>query len=428
MPNTIVVGTQWGDEGKGKVVDVLARSAGAVVRFQGGNNAGHTLVVNGETVILHLIPSGILHADKRCLIGNGVVVDPQVLLGELDALAARGRPVAPPQLGISGNAHVIMPYHRLLDSLRESALGAGAIGTTKKGIGPTYEDKVARRGVRFAEFIRPDVLRARVEAVLPVKNQEIAWRGGEPLTVDAVLSEYLPLAERLAPFATDSVATLAAVRASGESILFEGAQGTFLDIDHGTYPFVTSSNTVAGSACAGSGVGPTAIDEVVGITKAYTTRVGSGPFPTELTGPIGERLRAIGHEFGATTGRPRRCGWFDAALVRHAALLNGLTRIALTKLDVLTGLPELSIGVRYDGCEGLPPAGLSAAEPVYEVMPGWDTDITGCRRYEDLPAAARAYVERLEALVGVPIGLVSVGPDREATIARHDLFREAVDG
>ncbi len=415
MPNTIVVGTQWGDEGKGKVVDVLARDAGLVVRFQGGNNAGHTLVVEGETVILHLVPSGILNPNTRCLVGNGVVVDPRVLVGELDALAARGRPVAPPRLAISGGAHVILPYHQALDKLREAARGKAAIGTTGKGIGPTYEDKVARRGVRFADFIHPDTLRARLEAVLPEKNRMIVdWYGGEPLDVQALMDELAPFAERLAPFAVDSVALLHEAVDTGTSILFEGAQGTFLDVDHGTYPYVTSSNTVAGAACAGSGIGPTAIDEVVGIVKAYTTRVGSGPFPTELTGPLGERLRAVGHEYGATTGRPRRCGWFDARLVRHAVYVNGVTRVALTKLDVLSGLEELRICTGYEGVVGVPADAdrLSQVRPVYESLPGWQEDITGCRSFAALPDNCRAYVERL----------VSVGPGREQTLARDPFF------
>lgn len=425
MPNTVVVGTQWGDEGKGKVVDVLAREAGLVVRFQGGNNAGHTLVVDGETVILHLVPSGILNEGTRCLVGNGVVIDPRVLLGELDALAARGRPVAPSQLAISGGAHVILPYHQALDRLREVALGEGAIGTTGKGIGPTYEDKVARRGIRFAEFIHPDTLRARLEQVLPDKNRMIRdWYGGEPFTVEGLMAELLPSSERLAPFAVDSVALLHEAVDEGTSILFEGAQGTFLDVDHGTYPFVTSSNTVAGAACAGSGIGPTHIDEVVGITKAYTTRVGSGPFPTELTGALGERLRSVGHEFGATTGRPRRCGWFDARLVRHAVYVNGVTRIALTKLDVLSGLETLKICTGYQGISGVPADAtrLARVVPIYEEVPGWDEDITRCRSYGELPASCRAYIERIEALVGVPAGLISVGPDREETLIRDPFF------
>jgi len=425
MPNTVVVGTQWGDEGKGKVVDVLARDAGLVVRFQGGNNAGHTLVVDGETVILHLVPSGILNAGTRCLVGNGVVIDPRVLLGELDALAARGRPVSPGQLSISGGAHVILPYHQKLDQLRETARGKAAIGTTGKGIGPTYEDKVARRGIRFAEFIHEDTLRIRLEAILPEKNRQIVdWYGGEPFEVEAVLDQLRSVAERLAPFAVDSVALLHEAVDNKISILFEGAQGTFLDVDHGTYPFVTSSNTVAGAACAGSGIGPTAIDEVVGITKAYTTRVGSGPFPTELTDAVGERLRAVGHEFGATTGRPRRCGWFDARLVRHAVYVNGVTRIALTKLDVLSGIPELKICTGYEGISGVPADAtrLAAVVPIYETLPGWEEDITKCRSFDELPETCKAYVARIEELVGVSAGLVSVGPDRAETLVRDPFF------
>jgi len=425
MPNTVVVGTQWGDEGKGKVVDVLARDAGLVVRFQGGNNAGHTLVVDGETVILHLVPSGILNPGTRCLVGNGVVIDPRVLLGELDALAARGRPVTPGQLTISGGAHVIMPYHKKLDQLRETARGKAAIGTTGKGIGPTYEDKVARRGLRFAEFVHEDTLRIRLEAILPEKNRQIVeWYGGEPFEVETLLDQLRAVAERLAPFAVDSVALLHEAVDEKISILFEGAQGTFLDVDHGTYPFVTSSNTVAGAACAGSGIGPTAIDEVVGITKAYTTRVGSGPFPTELTDALGEQLRAVGHEYGATTGRARRCGWFDARLVRHAVYVNGVTRIALTKLDVLSGIPELQICTGYEGISGVPADAtrLAAVTPIYETLPGWEEDITKCRDFDDLPETCKAYVARIEELVGVRAGLVSVGPDRAETLVRDPFF------
>ncbi len=423
MPNVVIVGTQWGDEGKGKVVDALAPHVAAVVRFQGGNNAGHTLVVNGQKIVLHLLPSGILHPEVTSLIGHGVVIDPAVLLGEIDRLTARGHVLSADKLGISLSAHVILPYHTAVDQARERARGASKIGTTGRGIGPAYEDKVARRGVRIADLIDPARLALRLGEILPEKNHALEnWHGVAPITADALLNELAPMGARLRPWARDTVAEVHAILGRGGSILFEGAQGTFLDIDHGTYPFVTSSNTVAGAACAGAGVGPTAIHEVVGIAKAYTTRVGSGAFPTEDLGAAGEALRAIGAEFGATTGRPRRCGWFDAALLRQAVRLNGVTRLALTKLDVLTGLDRIPVCVGYAGFDGTFPAALEDAVPVWEELPGWSDPISGARTLGDLPREARAYVDRLEALVGVPIELISVGPEREATIAVGGLF------
>ncbi|MCB9674828.1 MAG: adenylosuccinate synthase [Alphaproteobacteria bacterium] len=422
MQNVVVVGAQWGDEGKGKVVDVLAPRVEAVVRFQGGNNAGHTLVVDGRKLVLHLLPSGMLRASCRCVIGNGVVVDPGVLLTEIAELEKSGIPVGVDRLLVSANAHVIMPWHLALDRLREEAKGDARIGTTCRGIGPTYEDKVARRGVRMCDLIDRDRLAARVEDALPHKNRMITeWFGGEALSAEAIVEEYGAYGERLARFVGDAVSYLHAVASRKGGILFEGAQGTYLDVDHGSYPYVTSSNTVSGAACAGAGVGPTAIHDVVGIAKAYTTRVGSGPFPTELNDAVGERLRTDGGEFGATTGRPRRCGWFDAPLVAHAARLNGLTRLALTKLDVLSGFDEVPICVRYEGIDGVP-ADLAEAKPVYETLPGWREDIGHCRSIEELPAACRAYIQRLEALVGVPVELLSVGPGREQTIRVGTLF------
>jgi len=408
MPCTVVVGAQWGDEGKGKIVDILAADADLVVRFQGGNNAGHTLVVDGEKVVLHLVPSGILNVGTVCAIGNGVVVDPAVLVRELDTLALAGHAVRPEQLLISSGAHVILPWHTRLDELSEAARGDRAIGTTKKGIGPCYEDKVARRGVRVAELIDRDRLQQRVEELLPGKNDRIAALRGEPLTVDEVLEHVAPVVDRLAPHVLDVVELVHQALERGQSVLFEGAQGTFLDIDHGTYPFVTSSNTVAGAVCAGAGVGPTAVSEVIGVLKAYATRVGAGPFATELQDEIGARLRRVGAEFGSTTGRPRRCGWFDAVLARKAALLNGLTQLAITKLDVLSGLETLRLCVAYrdDGA------------PIYEDLPGWVEDITGARHNADLPAACRVYVERIEELVGVRASMLSVGPGREQTLSR----------
>ena len=422
MPNVVVVGTQWGDEGKGKVVDVLSHMMACVVRFQGGNNAGHTLVVDGEQMVFHLLPSGILWPNTVCVVGNGVVVDPGVLLGELAQLKDRGREATPGKLVISGRAHVIMPYHLTLDGLREQALGADKIGTTKRGIGPTYEDKVARRGVMIADLLNPVLLRKRLEGVLPEKNRMIGWYGGDALNIDELVETYAGFGRALAPFVGDAVALLHRTMASGGSLLFEGAQGTFLDIDHGTYPYVTSSNTVAGAACAGSGIGPTHIDEVVGITKAYTTRVGAGTFPTEDLGEMGDELRKNGSEFGATTGRPRRCGWFDAALLRQSARVNGLTRIALTKLDVLSGLTEIPVCVGYEGHDDAFPNDLETAVPIYESLPGWTEDITGCRKLEELPAACLSYISRIEELTGVPVELVSVGPGRKQTILTGDLF------
>jgi adenylosuccinate synthase len=402
-------------------VDRLAASSRWVVRFQGGNNAGHTLVVDGEKVVLHLIPSGILQPGCTCVIGNGVVLDPVVLFREIDALAARGRPVTPERLVVSTEAHVILPWHRALDQAREQALGDKRIGTTGKGIGPAYEDKVGRRGVRVADLFDRDALRERIGGLLAEHNRRLVeWYGAPPLTVDQILGELEPLAARIQPYARPVVRLLADAVRRREPILFEGAQGTFLDVDHGTYPFVTSSSTVAGGACAGSGVGPTAIDEVLGICKAYATRVGSGPFPTEQENAVGERLRAVGHEFGATTGRPRRCGWFDVPMVRHAAMVNGLTALALTKLDVLTGMGPIRVAVGYRDTEDVPAgaAALARVEPVYEELEGWDEDLSACRKWDDLPAACRAYVERVEAWTGVPVVLLGVGPGRDALISR----------
>jgi adenylosuccinate synthase len=427
--NVVVVGLQWGDEGKGKVVDLLARKARYCVRFQGGNNAGHTLVVNGRKQVLHLVPSGILRPDTTCVIGNGVVVDPEVLVAELDRLAEEGRIVTPAQLAISTEAHVILPYHRELDACREEALGSQLIGTTKKGIGPAYEDKVARRGVRIADLLDPAHLRLMLEAALPDKNRQLReWYGRPAAQVEELLAWAAPLARRLAPHVADTVALLHQACAEGAPILFEGAQGTYLDVDHGTYPFVTSSNTVAAAAATGSGVGPRDLHAVVGIVKAYTTRVGSGPMPTELDDALGEGLRSRGGEFGATTGRARRCGWFDAALVAHAARLNGATHLALTKLDVLSGMGPLQISTHYQGLRGVPAsaAALEAARPQYETHPGWTEDLTAARSWEELPEACRSYVRRIEELTGVPVGLVSVGPGRDQVIPRDPLFAQAV--
>ncbi len=432
MPTVVAVGAQWGDEGKGKIVDWLAWRADLCVRFHGGNNAGHTLVVDGETTILHAVPAGILRPGTVNVIGPGVVVDPDVLLGEIEALERRGALRDPARLRVSGRAHVILPWHTALDRAREEAAGRHSIGTTGRGIGPTYEDKVARRGIRVADLLEPARLREAVDRVGPAKNFELReLHGWEEIDLDAIYRRALEWGRRLEPYVEHTTGLLDRALREGRSILFEGAQGTFLDIDHGTYPYVTSSNCVAGAVCAGAGIGPTRIDEVLGITKAYTTRVGGGPFPTEERGAVGERLREAGAEFGATTGRPRRCGWLDAVMLREAARVNGFTALAMNKLDVLAGQPELPIATRYriDGklTEEFPmTAGeVERAEPIYEVLPGFEQDVRPARRFEDLPDAARRYVERVEALVGVPVDLISVGPGREETIARANPFRRS---
>ncbi len=396
--NIVVVGTQWGDEGKGKIVDWLTENVDGVVRFQGGHNAGHTLVINGVKTILRLIPSGILHPNMRCYVGNGVVLSPQALLGEIDELKLAGVDAAP-RLSISGNCPLILDYHVALDKAREERKGAGKIGTTGRGIGPAYEDKVARRAVRAQDLFDP-----------------------------ARFGELVALAERIKPMITDVSYRLNAVMAAGQRLLFEGAQGTLLDVDHGTYPYVTSSNTVAGAAAAGAGVAPQRLDYVLGITKAYSTRVGSGPFPTELLDATGELLRTRGKEFGAVTGRPRRCGWFDAAGLRRAVQLNGTTGLCITKLDVLDGLEavKLGVGYRFEGRDvDILPYGADAVarcEPIYEEFKGWSESTFGVRDWHALPANARRYLDRLAEVLGVPIDLVSTGPDREQTIVlRHPL-------
>lgn len=428
MSNVVVVGAQWGDEGKGKIVDILTEHAQVVVRYQGGNNAGHTLVVNGEKTVLRLIPSGILHPDKACMIGNGVVLDPVVLCEEIEGIRARGLLDRPERLVISEGAHVVMPWHKAIDVLREGALGNARIGTTGRGIGPTYEDKVARRGVRMHDLVDRDRLRAAVERALPAANAEIEWLGGEPIEAEEVIRTYGDAGEKLRGHVRDASLWLDEQIRSGARVLFEGAQGTLLDVDHGTYPFVTSSNTVAGNAAVGSGVGPGAIGHVIGIAKAYATRVGEGPFPTELHDETGDRLRKAGAEFGTVTGRPRRCGWLDAVVLRYAARVNGFWGMALTKMDVLSGFSEIRIAVAYeiDGerRETLPTdvESLRAAKPLYETLPGWEQPLDECRRWEDLPDNARNFVERIEALSGVPVVAVSVGPDRNQTILRKDPF------
>ncbi len=424
--NVVVIGTQWGDEGKGKLVDWLTDHAQGVVRFQGGHNAGHTLVIQGKKTVLHLIPSGILRENVACYIGNGVVLSPQALLKEVDELQAAGIDVVS-RLKVSEACPVILPYHVALDVAREAAKGAGKIGTTGRGIGPAYEDKIARRAIRLQDLFHRERFAAKLGEVLDFHNFVLKnYFHAAPVDFQKTLDESLLLAERIRPMVADVPRLLFEAQKAGHNILFEGAQGTLLDVDHGTYPFVTSSNCVAGAASAGAGVGPQSLHYVLGITKAYTTRVGSGPFPTELANPIGEFLRQKGHEYGATTGRERRCGWFDAAALKRSIQINGVTGLCITKLDVLDGMESLQIGVGYR-CHGeiadILPVGaemLSACEPVYEEMPGWTQSTVGIKQFDALPANAQAYLKRIEAICGVPIDMISTGPDREETIVlRH---------
>ena len=424
----IVVGTQWGDEGKGKIVDLLTETANVVVRFQGGHNAGHTLVIKGKKTVLHLIPSGILHEGVHCLIGNGVVLAPDALFEELDELEANGVPVSQ-RLGISEACPLILPHHVALDVAREIKRGKNAIGTTGRGIGPAYEDKVARRGIRLGDLVYDNDFAGKLEEVMEFHNFALReYYQVDELDYQSVLDQTLAYRERLTPLTVDVTQLLDDYARAGRPMMFEGAQGMMLDIDHGTYPFVTSSNTTSGSAAAGSGVGPNAFDEILGIVKAYTTRVGAGPFPTELACDVGEHLGVKGHEFGATTGRSRRCGWFDAVLMRRSRQVNGLTSLCLTKLDVLDGLNELKIcnGYLYKGKQvDVAPVGADAleqCEPVYESMPGWSETTQGATNMSQLPQAAQNYVARLAELVGVPIDIVSTGPDREETIVIKDPY------
>ncbi len=422
--NIAVLGAQWGDEGKGKIVDLLTPNFSIVARYQGGHNAGHTVYANGRKFVLRLLPSGILHDGITCIIGNGVVIDPQALFSEIDELAAAGIAVGD-RLVISDKAHLILPYHRELDLLSEARRGERRIGTTSRGIGPAYEDKIARRGIRVGDLANPDSLADAVRHNVDARNRLIAestmdWR--------QVIEDMRRAWERMGPWVTDVSLYLARARAARRSIMYEGAQGTLLDIDHGTYPYVTSSNATVGGVCTGLGVGPRAIDAVLGVAKAYTTRVGEGPLPTELTGEIGNRLRETGQEFGAVTGRPRRCGWYDAVAVRYAVRVNGLDALALTKLDVLDGLPELEVCTSYR-CRGatlteMPGdlAQLAACEPFYETLPGWTAPTKGIRRFDDLPREARAYIARLEEITGVPAAIVSTGSGREDTILREGIL------
>ena len=426
--NVVVVGTQWGDEGKGKIVDLLTDKVAGVVRFQGGHNAGHTLIIGGEKTVLHLIPSGILHDGVECIIGNGVVVHLPSLIEEMDELVAKGVDVDS-RLRISAACPLILPSHIALDQAREIARGADKIGTTGRGIGPAYEDKVARRGLRVSDLFDADVFAERVRASFEFHNFVLQhYFEQQAIDPEPVIGEWLAMAERIRPLVADTAGHLGRLQSEGKNLLFEGAQGTLLDIDHGTYPFVTSSNTTAGAAATGTGIGPAAIDAVVGIVKAYTTRVGSGPFPTELFDDMGKHLAKVGAEFGATTGRPRRCGWFDAVITRRAVLNSGISSLCVTKLDVLDGLETVKIctGYRLDGeITEVPPLRVDhyeKCEPVYEEMPGWQQSTVGATREADLPEEARAYLARIAEVLGVSVDLVSTGPDRDQNVIINHPF------
>jgi len=422
MSTYIVVGTQWGDEGKAKIVDYLAQKADIVVRFQGGANAGHTVVTGDEEFIFHLIPTGIMHPDKICVIGNGVVIDPVALLEEIENLKIRGISIEG-RLFISPNAHLVMPYHKVLERAREKSRGEGKIGATGRGIGPCYVDKVGRTGIRVVDLLDEKLFREKLSWNVREKNLILTKvYGSQGVDEKEIFGEYRELAGKITPFVTDTSVLLNQALRNGKSVLFEGAQGTLLDVDHGTYPFVTSSNTSAGNACAGSGVGPTRIDEVIGVAKAYTTRVGNGPLPTELKDEIGEKMRELGHEYGATTGRPRRCGWFDAVVARFSARINGLTSLAITRLDVLDSFPEIKIctAYRYNGrtIEEFPSdlRILSGCEPVYETWKGWMVPTSETLNFDQLPENAKRYLNRIAQLTDTEISLVSVGRRREQTI------------
>ncbi|HIU64962.1 MAG TPA: adenylosuccinate synthase [Candidatus Avacidaminococcus intestinavium] len=429
MPSVVVIGSQWGDEGKGKIVDYLAQKADAVVRYSGGSNAGHTVVVDNVAYKLRLLPSGILYHGKTCFLGNGVVINPGVVLKEIHDIKAQGVDIS--RILISDRAHVVLPYHARLDELQEAALGSAKIGTTKGGIGPCYMDKAARTGIRMCDLMDAETFAQKLRIQIDAKNELFTKiYGVEPLTYEEVLQEYLAYAEELRPYVTDTGAALAEVFQSGKSVLFEGAQATFLDIDHGTYPYVTSSNPTAGNAATGSGIGPRDIDHVVGVVKAYTTRVGEGPFVTELQdidGP-GHHLRETGHEYGTVTGRARRCGWLDAVMVKTAASLNSIDYLAITRLDILDNLPKIKmcVGYKYKGEEikHIPASlkVLAEVEPIYEEFEGWMSDITGTRSYAELPLNARKYLERLKSVTGVEIGIVSVGAARQQTIVLKELL------
>ncbi|UOG90753.1 MAG: adenylosuccinate synthase [Candidatus Thiothrix sulfatifontis] len=424
----VVLGTQWGDEGKGKIVDLLTENASAVVRFQGGHNAGHTLVINGEKTVLHLVPSGILREGVECMIGNGVVLAPDALLKEIEMLEAQGVP-ARERLKISAGCQLILPYHVALDAARETARGKEAIGTTGRGIGPAYEDKISRRGLRVSDLLNPEQFEIKLRGIMEYHNFILAhYFKCAPVDADAVLAEAMQMAEIIKPMITDIPNRLAELRKAGKDVMLEGAQGTLLDIDHGTYPFVTSSSTTAGGACTGSGIGPRNLDYILGITKAYTTRVGSGPFPTELFDDVGAYIAKQGNEFGSTTGRPRRCGWYDAVSLRRAMHINSISGLCITKLDVLDGLETVRICTAYqlDGkIIDVPPVDtdeFARCEPVYEDMPGWTESTFGVTSYDALPVNAKAYLARLAEAVETPIDIISTGPDRDQTIILRDPY------
>jgi adenylosuccinate synthase len=420
-----VIGAQWGDEGKGKIVDLLAERFDIVVRYQGGHNAGHSVQIGNQSFVLHLLPSGIVHEGKTCVLGNGMVIDPKAFFEEADRLASQGIHITPDRVKVSSRAHLILPYHRALDHTSEERLGNEKVGTTLRGIGPAYEDKVGRRGIRVADALVPDVLRSRIERNLEDANRIIVAYGGEPLEADPIVMETAFLVERLAPFITDTSHFLNQAAARGKTILLEGAQATLLDVDHGTYPFVTSSSTVVGGAMVGTGLAPKHLNGVLGIVRTYTTRVGEGPFPTEMLeseAELGQLIRERGREYGASTGRPRRCGWFDAFATRYAAEINGFTSVALTKLDVLDALDEIKVCVGYNlngkKCESLPAVSqdLRRVEPIYETLPGWKSETVGITDLHELPPKAREYINFLSNQIGVEIGLVSTGPERLQTI------------
>ena len=425
----VVIGAQWGDEGKGKIVDLLAERFDVVARYQGGHNAGHSVKVGDKSYALHLIPSGIIHPGKTCVLGNGMVIDPIAFFAEADRLTAQGLQVTPDRVKVSSRAHLILPYHRALDHTSEERLGNEKVGTTLRGIGPAYEDKAGRRGIRVADAMNPEVLRSRIERNIADANLIIREYRGTELKPDEVFKEIAPLAERMQAFVTDTTHFINRAVREGQSVLVEGAQATLLDVDHGTYPFVTSSNTTSGGVCAGLGLAPQKIGGVLGIVRTYSTRVGEGPFPTEMLegeDEIGQLIRERGHEYGVSTGRPRRCGWFDAFATRYAAEINGFDAVALTKLDILDALDEIKVCVGYkrngQSCESFPAVSqeLREVEPVYETLPGWRTSTEGVTELEKLPGAARDYVEFISRQIGVPVGLVSTGPERSQTILVRD--------
>ncbi len=429
MPNLVLIGAQWGDEGKGRIVDVIADKVDVVTRYQGGSNAGHTIVIDGETIILHHIPSGMLREGKLSIIGNGVVVDPGVLLDEIERLRSAGYVVFDGNLKLSDRAHVVMPYHKDIDLAREESLGNIKIGTTGRGIGPVYEDKVARRGIRVSELINKESLEKRLRSVLEEKNLYLTKvLDREPIDFERVYGEYMQYGEELKPYVTDTSMLLNDLISAGKRILFEGAQGVLLDVDFGTYPYVTSSSAGAGGACTGTGVSPTKIDHVFGVVKSYTTRVGGGPFPSEVSGELGLKLREYGAEYGSTTGRPRRCGWFDSVAVRYSAKLNGISGLALTKLDILTGFEKIKICVGYEYNDEILTNFPSSVEvltncsPVYEELGGWEDELSNLAKYSDLPPQARAFLDKIEETTGVPIFVISLGASREQVIFLKELF------